>query len=100
MRYMQEKCNINIMTDKEFNYSRDILSAKLKELKFLGMGTNKRRADPFPVAEINILHEKQLLGLGSYMLINEMHIFIPETLWSSHTFDAKKYYGPCMSFRA
>jgi hypothetical protein len=29
------------MTDKEFNNSRDVLSAKLKELKFLGMGTKK-----------------------------------------------------------
>lgn len=46
------------------------------------MGTKKkRRADPFTVAEINILHDKQLLDLGSYMVINEMHIFIPETLF-------------------
>ena len=42
------------MADEELNHSRYALSAKLKELKSLGMGTKKIRVDPFTVDEINI----------------------------------------------
>ena len=69
------------MAEKEFNHSRDVLSAKLKELKSLGMGTKKRRADPFTVDEINMLYEKQLFGAGNYIFINEIHILTSETLF-------------------
>ncbi|CAG2255616.1 unnamed protein product [Mytilus edulis] len=64
-RYLTEKCAINIMVDKEFHHSRDVMSAKLKQLKSMGMGAKKRKADPFTAEEVNLLYEKELLGAGN-----------------------------------
>lgn len=69
-RYLTEKCAINIMVDKEFHHSRDVMSAKLKQLKSMGMGAKKRKADPFTAEEVNLLYEKELLGAGNNSLHN------------------------------
>ena len=45
-RYLNEKRNINILKDKEFQHSRDVIDAKRKELKGKGLGNKKNRADP------------------------------------------------------
>ncbi|VDI57125.1 Hypothetical predicted protein [Mytilus galloprovincialis] len=37
-RYMTDKLNISIIRDKEFNHSREVLSAKMKELKTMRLG--------------------------------------------------------------
>ncbi|XP_076091544.1 uncharacterized protein KIAA1958-like [Mytilus galloprovincialis] len=41
------------------------MSAKLKQLKSMGMGAKKRKADPFTAEEVNLLYEKELLGAGN-----------------------------------
>ncbi|VDH94680.1 Hypothetical predicted protein [Mytilus galloprovincialis] len=64
-RYLTEKCAINIMVDKEFHHSRDVMSAKLKQLKSIGMGAKTGKADPFTAEEVNLLYEKELLGAGN-----------------------------------
>ncbi|CAC5422616.1 unnamed protein product [Mytilus coruscus] len=64
-RYLTEKCGINIMSDNEYHHSRDVMSAKLKQLKSMGMGAKKRKANPFTAEEVNILYEKELLGAGN-----------------------------------
>ncbi|XP_071128790.1 uncharacterized protein KIAA1958-like [Mytilus edulis] len=64
-RYMNDKLNISIIRDKEFNHSREVLSAKMKELKTMGLGAKKKRADPFSTEEINLLYEKGQLGRGN-----------------------------------
>ena len=68
-RFLLEKRNINILLDREY-HSREVLSAKLKELiQSMGLGTKKRKADPFTADEINTLYEKGLLGRGKKMFI-------------------------------
>jgi len=48
-RHLTEKTKskMNILTDKDFQHSRDVLSAKRKQLKTKGFGNRKRKADPF-----------------------------------------------------
>ena len=43
-RYMNDKLNISIIRDKEFNHSREVLSAKMKELKTMGLGAKKKES--------------------------------------------------------
>jgi hypothetical protein len=54
-RYLNEKRNINILKDKEFQHSRDVIDAKRKELKGKGLRNKKNRADAF-TSEENILY--------------------------------------------
>ena len=68
-RYLMEKCSTNIMTDREFQHSRDVLMAKRKDLKGKWLGNRKRKADPFTVEEIDILHDKHLLGTCKYTIL-------------------------------
>ena len=68
-RYLLEKTNWNIIKDREFQHSRDMLKAKRKQLKRKGMGNKKRKADPFTPAEIDILFNKGLLGTGKNHLL-------------------------------
>ncbi|CAC5419428.1 unnamed protein product [Mytilus coruscus] len=64
-RYLTDKLNISIIKDKEFNHSRELLSAKMKELKTMGLGAKKKeRSEPFTTDEINLLYEKVQLGRG------------------------------------
>jgi len=52
------------MSGKEFRLTRETLKAKSIDLKEKGLGNKKQRADPFTESELQILHEKQLLGRG------------------------------------
>ena len=70
-RYLSEKRDINIMKDKEFQHSRDVLAAKRKELKGKGLGNKKRRADPYTSDEIETLYSHNLLGTSKCFL----HLF-------------------------
>uniref|UniRef100_A0A8W8NP22 Tyr recombinase domain-containing protein n=1 Tax=Magallana gigas TaxID=29159 RepID=A0A8W8NP22_MAGGI len=57
-RYLAEKkLNINIITDKEFKHSLDLL-------RQLGKGNREKIADPLTPEEIDLLYEKNLLGTG------------------------------------
>lgn len=66
-RYLTDKnyCK-DILTDKEFRHSREVLRAKAVDLKEKGKGNRALRADPFTRTEIQILYEKKLLGKGKY----------------------------------
>ncbi|XP_052705738.1 uncharacterized protein LOC128181386 [Crassostrea angulata] len=68
-RYLAEKkLNINIITDKEFKHSRDVLLSKRKLRRQLGKGNREKRADP-------LTHEKNLLGTGDpKSLINVLYL--------------------------
>jgi hypothetical protein len=63
-RYLNEKRNINILKDKEFQHSRDVIDAKRKELKGKGLGNKKNKADFFTSEEIYSLYRQNLLGTG------------------------------------
>jgi hypothetical protein len=63
-RYLNEKRNINILKDKEFQHSRDVIDAKRKELKGKGLGNKKNRSDPFTSEDIYSLYRQNLLGTG------------------------------------
>ncbi|CAC5385929.1 unnamed protein product [Mytilus coruscus] len=62
--HLMEKNGINILKDKEFHHSREVLSAKRKHLKSQGLGNKKLKADPFSSTEIDMLFEQNLLGTG------------------------------------
>jgi hypothetical protein len=54
------KTKTNIMLDREFTHSRDVLSAKRKDLKGKSYGNRKRRADSFTREEIELFYQKNL----------------------------------------
>jgi hypothetical protein len=60
------KCGygINIKTDERFIHSRNVLSAKLKELKQMGKGNKPNAAQAFSPDDIDALYNKNQLGLG------------------------------------
>ncbi|CAG2257370.1 unnamed protein product [Mytilus edulis] len=77
-RHLMEKSGINILKDKEFHHSREVLSAKRKHLKSQGLGNKKMKADPFSSSEIDMLFEQNLLGTGNpEALLN--------TIWLNNT---------------
>ncbi|KAJ8322125.1 hypothetical protein KUTeg_000596 [Tegillarca granosa] len=51
---------------EKFKHSRDVLSAKMKNLKTQGKGNRPNAADPLNKEEVSILYEKGALGLGRY----------------------------------
>jgi hypothetical protein len=55
------KTKTNIMLDREFTHSRDVLSAKRKDLKGKGYGNRKTRAEPFTREDIDLFYQKNLL---------------------------------------
>ena len=55
----------SIITDKEFELTRKSLQSKQKELKKAGRGNKERAAAPLSDSEVNILYEKNLLGVSS-----------------------------------
>lgn len=61
-RYLLEKKGVNILKDKEFQHSRDVVASKRKQLKSYGLGNKRLKADPFSSEEIKSLYEKNLLG--------------------------------------
>ena len=79
-RYLMEKNGTNILQDKEFHHSREVLAAKRKHLKSQGLGNKKRKADPFTSTEIDLLFEKNLLGTSKflkYMTANILFWYCP-----------------------
>ncbi|CAC5426317.1 unnamed protein product [Mytilus coruscus] len=79
-RHLMEKNGINILKDKEFNHSRQVLSAKRKHLKSQGLGNKKLKADPFSSTEIDMLFEQNLLG-GLSCNPEALH----NTIWLNNT---------------
>ena len=67
--------NINIKTDIRFQHSRDVLEAKMKELKQMGKGKKPNLAPPFTESEIDILYKKNLLGTSKYIEIIQKHVY-------------------------
>jgi hypothetical protein len=55
----------NLKEDSCFKHSRDVLGAKMKELKKLGKGNKPHAAEPFTTSELEMLAEHHLLGSGT-----------------------------------
>lgn len=65
-RYLGEKgSTVNLIEDKEFKHSRDVLTSKRKYLRQQGKGNRPNQADPFTKEEIDMLYQKGLLGGGN-----------------------------------
>ncbi|KAH3706284.1 hypothetical protein DPMN_065669 [Dreissena polymorpha] len=70
-RYLSDKdYPHDIMTDKLFKHSREMLRAKGVDLKEKGLGNRAKRADPFTRDEIQMLYQKKLLGSGKFRNLN------------------------------
>ena len=69
----------SIFSDRQFELTRRCLQSKQKELKKAGRGNKDKAAAPLTDQEIDVLYEKNLLGLSSgEALLN--------TLWLNNTF--------------
>ena len=64
-RYFKDN-GINLKSGDKFNTARGSLNARRKQLKEMGLGNKKKKADPFTSAEIDILWAKGELGYGEY----------------------------------
>ncbi|XP_071157837.1 uncharacterized protein KIAA1958-like [Mytilus edulis] len=65
-RHLTEKrCNIDLIKDKEFKHSRDVLMFKRKLLRQSGKGNKPKKAEPLTKEEIDILYQKKLLGAAN-----------------------------------
>ena len=53
---------MNIKTDERFRHSRDVLSAKMKQLKSIGKGNKPNASQPFTDNELATFTTLQLLG--------------------------------------
>ena len=68
----------SIFSDRQFELTRRCLQSKQKELKKAGRGNKDKAAAPLTDQEIDVLYEKNLLGLSSgEALLN--------TLWLNNT---------------
>lgn len=66
-RYLSLKAyGYNIKEDECFRHSRDVLSAKMKQLKSMGKGNKPNASVPFTDNDVEICYEKQLLGNSKY----------------------------------
>ena len=55
-RFLAKKgSTVNIVEDREFKHSRDVLVSKRKMLRQQGRGNKERRAEPFTQDEIEII---------------------------------------------
>ncbi len=62
-RYLRSKdYGINIKLDERFVHSRNVLSAKQKELKQMGKGNKPNAAQAFTPAEVDALYKTKQLG--------------------------------------
>jgi hypothetical protein len=62
-RYLSSKNYANnILKDKEFQHSRNVLAAKKKELKKMGRGNKQHAAQAFTEAELSLFWENCELG--------------------------------------
>jgi hypothetical protein len=70
-RYLNSKdYGYNIKTSELFKHSREVLSAKMKELKQLGKGNRPHAAQPFTPDEIAMMFEKNILGIGEQVMLS------------------------------
>ncbi|XP_063436375.1 uncharacterized protein LOC134717811 [Mytilus trossulus] len=58
-------CNIDLIKDKEFKHSRDVLMSKRKLLRQNGKGNKPKKAEPLTKEKIDILYQKKLLGAAN-----------------------------------
>ncbi|XP_041360273.1 uncharacterized protein LOC121376463 [Gigantopelta aegis] len=81
-RYLIDKqvC-VNVLADKEFKHSREVLLLKRRELRRLGgKAAKQNKAEPFTAQEINLLYASNLLGTGNpRALLNT--VFLNNTLY-------------------
>lgn len=52
----------NILSDPAFSHSSDVLLAKRKQLKSMGLGNRPNKSNPFTKEEIELLYERKALG--------------------------------------
>ena len=62
-RYLLESVNINIITDPKFEHLRDVLHAKMKELKAKGLDNNKIKTEPFTKEELVTVQENNIRNM-------------------------------------
>ncbi|KAJ8300406.1 hypothetical protein KUTeg_021925, partial [Tegillarca granosa] len=55
---------IDIIKDKEFSHSREVLSSKQKQLKKMGYGNKRRKSQPISETDFEVMMGKQVLGLA------------------------------------
>ena len=66
-RYLKEKkYRYDIMSDCQFNHSRQCIFSKKKKLKQEGLGNKRRKADPFTEIEIQQMYLSGVLGRGLF----------------------------------
>ena len=66
-RYLKDnKYEWNIKTDNKFSHSRDVLAAKMKELKQLGKGNHPQASQSFTNEELKAIFDKNLLGTSKF----------------------------------
>ncbi|XP_061180197.1 zinc finger MYM-type protein 3-like [Saccostrea echinata] len=75
-RFLAEKgSNLNIIEDREFKHSRDVLLSKRKLLRQQGKRNKDRRADPLTQNEIDILYSNNFLdGANPKALSNTVYL--------------------------
>ncbi|VDI81549.1 Hypothetical predicted protein [Mytilus galloprovincialis] len=65
-RFLAEKGSlVNLIEDKDFKHSRDVLTSKRKYLRQQGKGNRPNQADPFTKEKLDMLYQKGLLGGGN-----------------------------------
>ncbi|CAC5380626.1 unnamed protein product [Mytilus coruscus] len=70
-RHLSEKhYNIDLIKDKEFKHSEDVLMSKRKLLRQSGKRNKHKKAEPLTKEEIDILYEKRFLGAGKIRVHN------------------------------
>ncbi|CAC5388409.1 unnamed protein product [Mytilus coruscus] len=80
-RYRTDKLNISIIKDKEFNHSREFLSAKMKELKTMGLRAKKKDQNLSPPKKSTSCNPGALIH--TVWLNNSLHFGLRS--WEEHT---------------
>ena len=64
-RYLQDNnYKYNIKQDQQLRHSRQVLTAKMKELKQLGKGNRPKSSEAFIADELAKLFERKVLGIS------------------------------------
>jgi len=67
-RYLAARGYENIKHSDLFRHSREVLAAKMKELKTLGKGNKPNASQPFTKEDFEILLQKNLIGTGKFLI--------------------------------
>ena len=67
----------NILIDKLFSHSRDVLCAKRKELKSKGKGNKPNKAEGLTIEDITLLYNKGQFGTGTALCLKISKKFTP-----------------------